>query len=412
MKIIKTGISLFIACVVSLALFGCNNGNAGGDIEIIVWEDEANHEWVKDGLNEFAQRYKNTYKLAQDIKFTLIAQTEQQAIEALTNLGPTGHGADVLAFVHNQVGAAYQSNLLAPIEYVDQVVFHNDEKAVAALTLDDVIYGYPTTGETSVLMYDEKQVSAEAVKTLEGINTAGKKISWQIKDDAYYTFGFLSDANVFGEDGKNKNSLKLDNPLTVENLLYLYGPSSLARQTINAEDPDSAIDSLRTGASAGVVTTPYLWPIFKKLISDKGGTPKVAVLPKITVNGTERELLPYAGYKAYGVSSFTKHPHLSQAVANFLSSEICQIRRVIETNCLPTIKDSSDLDDLVANSPEATIYLQQLAHSRTMPNITLMEEMWSPGENALTSLYNNKSLTKENIETILQSWQSGVLSKR
>lgn len=413
MKRMKAILSIVLAvCLFGAVAAGCASKGGDSEIKLVIWEDEANIEWVKDCLNEFTLRYKNTYTKAPEIKFEFIPQTEQQAIEALTNLGPTGHGADVLAFVHNQVGAAYQSDLLAPIDFVDSVTAHHDPKAVAALTLNDLIYGYPTTGETSVLMYDEKQLSATDVLTLESINAAGKKISWQIKDDAYYTFGFLSDANVFGADGKDKNSLKLDNEVTVDNLLYLYAPNSLARQTINAEDPDSSIDSLRTGASAGVVTTPYLWQTFKTLITEKGGTPKVAVLPKITVNGAERELYPYAGYKAYGVSAFTKYPQIAQAIANYLASEICQMRRVGETNCLPTIIDSDGLDEMVAESPEALVYKAQLSNSRTMPNITLMEEMWSPGENALTALYNNTAVTRDTVTTTLGSWQTGVLAKR
>lgn len=411
-KIKAVLITLLVICLSFGAFAACNGSGSGDTITITIWEDEANHEWVEDCLNEFLQRYNNTYTLAPKIEIELIAQTEQQAIEALTNLGPTGHGADVLAFVHNQIGAAYQSDLLAPIEFTDSVTAHHDAKAIEALTLNDVIYGYPTTGETSILMYDAKQLTDTQVQSLEGINGAGKKISWQIKDDAYYTFGFFTDADVFGEDGKNKNSLKLDNDETVENLFYLYAPNSLARKTINAEDPDSAVDSLRTGASAGVVTTPYLWPVFKKLIEDKGGTPKVAVLPTITVSGQTRQLYPYAGYKAYGVSAFTKYPQISQAIANYLAGENCQMRRVYETNCLPTIIDSEGLDEMVAESAEAVVYKKQLQNSRTMPNITLMEEMWSPGENALTALYNNTAVTTATIKSTLQSWQEGVLSKR
>ena len=405
-------LALLAAALVFVACGDENGQDDGNTITLTIWEDENNIPFVEDLLNNFISRdYVQVYKNAPTVRFKIIAQTEQRAIERLGNLGPTGNGPDVFAFVHNQIGAAAGSKWIAPAEYGDSVRAHHIQSAVDALSLDGHLYGYPSTAECMVLMYDGSQISEQAVRSLEGINAAGKKISWQIHNDAYYSFAFLTDANLFGPGYDDQTVLKLDGTQSVENLLYLYGSNSLARRTINSEDPDTALDSLRVGDSVGVVTTPYLWNTFKSVIEARGGTPKVAVLPTVQVKGETVTLRPYAGYKAYGVSAFTEYPHLSQALAHYLSTAESQYRRVHETHCLPTIKDSSELDSLVASIPEAQIYKLQLQNAFAMPNIIRMEDMWAPGESAMTNLYNNNNLTRENIVSALQSWQSTVLSK-
>lgn len=412
---IKKVLALLLTSVLAIAMLaGCGGGEVvdPNTITLTIWEDENNIDYVQDLLNNFVSRdYIAIYKNAPTLKFEIIPQTEQKAIERLGNLGPTGNGPDVMAFVHNQIGAALGSKWIAPATYYDSVKAHHSESAVNALSLNNVVYGYPSTGESMILMYDGSLISDSAVQTLEGIHAAGKKISWQIDEDAYYSFAFMTDANLFGANYDNQTVLKLDNPQTVANLAYVYGKNSVPRQAINSEDPDSALDSLRSGSSVGIVTTPYLWMSFKKIVEDRGGTPKVAVLPKITVNGQQISLRPYSGYKAYGVSAFTKYPHLSQTIAHYLSTAESQIRRVYETHCLPTITDSTELNNLVATISEAQAYKTQLQNSIAMPNIIRMEDMWAPGETALTSLFNSSNVTEDTVRTALQNWQNTVLSK-
>lgn len=404
-----------LSLLAALSLVGCQGGGeiaSNGTIKLMLWDDGANLEFVEDLVNNYLQtEYVSVYKKAPTVKIEYIAQTEQHAIERLGNLGPTGNGPDILAIVHNQIGVAMNSKWISPVSYTDAVLSHHSQSSIDAFSLSGKLYGYPTTAESVILMYDESQLSASDVTSLEGIHNKGKKISWQLDDDAYYPFAFLNDVNLFGPNGTSQTSLTLNTTQAVDNLYYIYGANSLARNTLKSETPDDSLDSLRTGATAGVVTTPYLWNSFKEVITSKGGTPKVATLPTIKVNDTNVNLRPFSGYKGYAVSAFTKYPHLCQGIASYLANWESQIRRTYEINALPTITDNSDLNALVSASNEAIVYEQQVAKAITMPNIIRMEDFWAPGETIFTNFYNQTNITKSYINDSLVSWQADILSK-
>src|SRR5690606_14668780 len=99
----------------------------------------------------------------------------------------------------------------------------------------------------------------------------------------------------------------------------------------------------------------------------------ITVLP--TIDGST--LKPFSGYKGYGVSSYTKHPHLAHAFAAFLTSAENQYYRFVKKQLLPTVSDTARFEQALENDTQnkysaAIVMAESLDNSVTMPNILAM----------------------------------------
>ncbi|MFA5660189.1 MAG: extracellular solute-binding protein [Bacilli bacterium] len=368
------------ALLLTLLLVGCK-ASADNKINIVIWEDDNNHTLIHDLLDNYQASYIDKYPDAPALTFTLLAEQESKAVSALGLQAPSGQGPDIFAFVHDTLSSAVTNNLIAEVLYDKEISLSHSLDSVSAFTFNQKLYGYPITAESLTLMYDKRVFSAAEVTSFENIKTSGKKIVLDVANNdssAYYTFSFMTDAVLFGENGNNPALFDLNTAASAANLLAL---TKDYRSSIVAATPDSSLAILETNEAGAVISSPYLWPKFKEAVGESNAG--IAVLP--TLNGDP--LRPFSGYKGYGVSRYAKNPHVAHDVARYLTNELAQRLRFSQKGILPTFV-SPTITNLVANDPVASVYQQSATYSLLMPNITQMGSFWAPANDAVTSIWN------------------------
>ncbi|HEY8419336.1 MAG TPA: extracellular solute-binding protein [Clostridia bacterium] len=402
MKKAKFLLVALLVVAMAVGAYGCPNRNSGSSnvITLKVWEDENNIDMLEPLADEFIADYARKYPKAPTLKIIFEPQSERTAVENVNLHGQSGNAADVFAFVHDNLGKAVTAGDIAEVLYPNELkAIHNDD-SISAFTLDNKLYAYPITAESITVMYDKTKVTEQELASFENLKNSGKKLAWKTTSDAYYMFAFLTDVNLFGQNGKDKTQLKLDTSQAADNL---YNLVSKYKNCLVDVEPEEAVSLLQSGEVVGIVSSPFLWATVKKAL---GANAAVAVLP--TIDG--QTLRPFSGYKGYGVSSYTKYPHLAHAFAAFLTNAENQYYRFVNNQLLPTVKDTTRFDQALQNDTQnkyaaALVMQESLENSLTMPNILAMGNYWAPMQDALTEIWNLSSseLTKEKISQILNT---------
>ncbi len=400
---------LIPALVAAPLLFSCNpeDGNGGpgggsGTIELLVWEDASNIETLETIAEYFKADYKQTYPHAPDINIRFEARQEAAAVSDLLTIGEGDNSPDIAAITSDTLSTAVQADLIAPAEYNEEVKNCFDDDVVGNVTLNDTIYAYPITSESQTIMYDKSKVSDPSIfDDFDKLLASGEKLAWDVngEDSAYYMFGFLTDANLFGADGTDASSLDLDTPKAVKNYtdaLTKYG------SCFEPVSPEVAAALLRAGEVAGIVSSPFMY----RTLTDAMGEDNIGlhVLPKI--NG--EDMRPFSGYKEYVVSSYTDQPALAHMFANYLVSADNQIQRMLDLNYLPTRYDG-EIESFLAESDILDTYQDSYDLSIPMPTIEQMGYYWSPMINFCQEMWDSRTtLTEATVKAGLQEVEDTI----
>lgn len=394
----KKSLTLLVSSIALLStLAGCSSGGGNtGDskITIEVWEDQSNISMLQSVANDFIANYKENYPLAPEIEIKFTEQSEKSAIEKLTTVASTGNGADVLAITHDTIPNGVKAGLIDEVYYGAELEERVSDNALSAATYNGKIYGYPIVSESMVLMYDKTKLSASDVVSFDTIKASGKKVALDLQNDGgYYSFGFCSDSILFGEDGKDKNSVNIGTTQSVANWVYFINND---KDAVASATPEAAVSLLEVGTVAGIISTPFIYnDVVNVLGADNVG---IAVLPQI--NGVSER--PLSGYKCYAVNKYSKHPELAQALANYLTQDSAQEIRMYQRSYLPVAKTyTADMNDMLEGSAVLQGFKASLDQSIPMPNIDEMTNFWKPMNNAVNALWNATSATTESVKAIL-----------
>lgn len=385
---------VFVTLALSATLLASCSGTTSTTINLTLWEDINNHAMLRVLLDQYIANYKEQYPAAPDLVINLYDEKEPKAMSDLSLQGPSGQGPDVFAFVHDTLASGVTNDLITKNIFATDTIKNHSSDSVAAFTFEGELYGYPITAESMTIMYDKSTLSATDVLSMEALKSSGKKVILDVANSdssAYYTFSFSNDANLFGENGIDKNTLVLATPHAVTNLTDI---AKNYRDTIINQTPDSALAIIQTGEADAVISSPYLWPLFREQLGTNAG---IAVLP--TINGEAQR--PFSGYKGYGVSRYSKHPHISHDLAKYLTDEFSQLYRFRQLGILPTFQSSRISSDVEAD-PASSVFQASLSQSIVMPNIVAMGSFWAPMNNAVTQIWNlGTGATESQVQTIL-----------
>lgn len=402
-KMSKVVVFCAVALFAASVFVGCGSGDTSTSaITLTIWEGDQNLEHVEKLCRDFAIDYKSKYPSAPNINFEFTPYGEGVTIEKLGLYGPTGEGADVLAFVHDKLGTAVQESLLSENIYAEKYVQNFYGGAIMAGSLDGKLYGYPITSESQVIMYNKKTVSETQVASLEALLSSGKKVMWKI-NDGYYSFSLFTDAILYGVDGTDARDVTFNGDETVQNMVNVLSLSNY--ENIIMQDVNLAVtlmqDTAGTDKIDAVISTPYLY----EQLQDAIGSENVGIAPLPTLNG--KTLRPYSGFKMYGVNRYSENPSLAHALSEYLTNHKSQTYRMIKQGLLPTLNTAEMLEQ-VSQNPIMNIYKTSLDQSLVMPNLTIMgSKYWSNAENAMTEIFRDKP-TQENISLLLTSLQGLV----
>lgn len=383
-----------VSVLLSVSILSSCGGKSEG-ITLTVWEDESNIETLKTLADEFVRTYKTNYPLAETVTIKFVAQSEKSAIEKLITVGPTGNGPDVLAITHDTIASGVKSGVIAEASYYSELQNRMSDGAMNAVTYNNKVYGYPITAESMTLMYDNTQLSTTDVVSFESLLASGKKIALDMQvDGAYYCWGLCTDSVLFGENGKDSKTVDISTTKTLNNWVSFLNDYS---GCVSSMIPESSLSLLSSKQIAGVITSPFMYSSIVDALGN--GNVGLAALP--TINGENER--PFSGYKAYAVNKYTKNPTLAQEFANFMVSDDAQTWRLSKKSYLPTVKTyTTDMEEILENSENKAhlnAFRTSLSQSITMPNIEQMSNFWKPMNNAVNTLWSNKT-TKTDTATV------------
>ncbi len=378
---------------------GSSNGSSGegsstdtslfgeeDNISLKVWGPDASINLLKKQCDAFVALYPE-----KKISIEVVAQGESDAATQLLNDASTA--ADVFGLPSDQINKLVNAKVIQEVAFADEVKANNDTNVVEAATIDDKIYAYPETADNGYyLVYDNSVVKsgdeAKLETILEDCKAAGKKFIMDAGNGFYscmfvFTGGLKTDG--LEEDGLTQKFTDYnedDVVATMQAFSKLFHDYSSTFQSLEVSNIASGFSSGTCGA--GIDGT---WDVVanQTALGDKYGAAK---LPTINVNGEDKQIVSMFGYKYVGVNAAAKFPRAAQILANYLTSEDCQLERAQELGWGPSNKAAAQ-SDFVKNNVTISAILAQAENS--VAQADLADQFWDPMGNLGNQLIAEKT---------------------
>ncbi|MCP8857982.1 extracellular solute-binding protein [Latilactobacillus fuchuensis] len=298
--------------------------------------------------------------------------------------------ADVFMMPHDQIGQMAEAGLLYPIgkKQVTTIKKNNVDSAVQGVTWKNKVYGYPYGIESQVLYYNKSKLSANDVKTWDGLTKAGKLGTNFAENGTNYIFAplFMSNGDVlYGQNGENLDGTNFNNQKGVEVLSWI------AKQKSNpgvVQTNAAALANLQSGKIDAFLSGPWSKNDVKKALGDKMG---VAAYPTVNFGSGDKQMKTFLGVKVYGVNQQTKSPLAAMALADYLSNEKTQEVEFNKNGVVPSNKQAQQTTkvktDVVAKS---VMEMSDTKHSVVMPKLPEMTTFWPPMDSLINDVYKGK----------------------
>ena len=330
---------------------------SGGKVSLTVWGAEEDAEL----LNKIVEGFKAEYAGKADFDITIAAESESTCKDTL--LSDVENGADVFAFVDDQLRAMVAAGALIPVENAEEIRSSNAEGAVDAATVNDTIYAYPMTADNGYFMYYNKAYfSEEDIATLDGMlavaSEAGKKVvmDWS---SGWYLYSFFGNTGLtvgLNEDGItsyctwNATDGKIKGVDVAEAMLAIAANPGFASMTSGDFIAGVQDGSVIAGVSGvwDALTIEAAW-------GDNYGAVK---LPTYTCAGEQVQMASFAGYKMVGANAYSNQPYWASKLAEWIANEQNQkLRFEMRSQGPANIKAAASEE--VKNSPAIQAVLAQ-----------------------------------------------------
>lgn len=383
----KKSLKAIIVLLIAIALVACgtntnnntgnnNNGNneepVGGETyNLTLWGSQDDQELLGELVEEFkATDPDNTYNI------TLAVVGEDVAKDQF--LGDPEASADVFGFANDQIRDLVNAGGLYEITLnKDKIISENMEGAIDAVTLDGTMYGIPYTADNGYfLYYNSDFLSLEDAGSWEVImdkaQEAGKKVYMDVSNGWYIASFFLGAGGTLelGEDGKQVTDFNNETGVQVGEFIreFVSHPAFLTG--------DDTV--FQAGVADGSIIAGVSGTWNAEYVADGFGDGYAATkLPTMNIDGEDVQMASFAGYKVYGVNSFTEHPEQAMALAEFLANESSQLKRFEQRKLGPSnlvVAESEAVKEDVALAALA----QQGVYAHSQKDVT--GTYWTPAE--------------------------------
>ena len=334
-----------------------------GDVELTVWGAAEDAEL----LAEIVKGFEAEYAGKAQFHITIAAESESTCKDTL--LSDVEGGADVFAFVDDQLRAMVAAGALIPIENADEVKSSNVEGAVGAASLNGTLYAYPMTADNGYFMYYNKAYfSEEDVTTLDGMLAvaagSGKKVTmdWSSGWYLYSFFGRTGLTVGLNEDGITNYCTWNDNNGAIKGVDVAQAMLEIAA---NPGFKSTTSDEFLAGVSDGTIIAGVsgVWDAVK--IEEAWGENYAAVkLPTYTCAGQQIQMASFSGYKMVGANAYSKQPYWALKLAEWISNEQNQKLRFerrsqgpsnINAAASPEVMSSPAIQAVLAQSEYASL---------------------------------------------------------
>lgn len=380
-------------CAAGLLLAGCGpvSGDSGAEkIRLMVWspsEDQSKDsgQWLQTCCENFAALHPEW-----DITFVYGVSDEASAATAVSQ--DPDASADVFMYANDTLTTMTDANALAKFGgiYAEELKATNSETLLDSLTLDGDIYGVPFTTNTWYMYYDKSVFTEEDVKSLDTMLEKGV-VSFPFVNSWYLpAFYFGNGCTLFGDGTQEELGADFGGENAVEVTEYLV--DLVANPNFKIDQDGSGLAGLRDGSINAIFSGSWDAAAVEEILGDNMG---VAALPTYTLNGEEKQMYAYAGSKAIGVNTSTKHMKASVELAMYLGSAEAQRLHYELRNVIPCNTELNSDPEIAA---DPVVKAQNDTFDRTsilQPFVASMNNCWTPVEN-MGKAIRNGSVTKEN----------------
>ncbi len=373
------------------------------DVTLKVWAPQEEQEILKQMCDNFKTAHPE-YNLTFD--FGVVSEAD-----ASTELqkDPTA-GADVFAFASDQTSVLSNAGILYPITLdVDKITADNAPASIKAATVNGQLYAYPFTPNSWFMYYDKSKYTEDEVASLDTM--MAKDLGDKVKnfsvdlDNGWYisAFFFANGCTLFGPDGTDPTSCTFNDDNGVAVADYLI---NLAKSPKFMDEADNnTLAAFKDGTLAAACSGTWNADAIKEALGDNYAA---TALPKITINGQDKQLSNFADFKLIGVNSQTKFAVPAMQLAEYLGGEECQKLRFEKRSIAPTnIKLATD-PAVLANPAVAALSLQA-SYSTLQSSIPQMGNYWTPAQ-AFGAEILNGTVTKDNAKQKLDDMVNSILS--
>lgn len=371
---------------------------------ITIWVDDTKGQMINEMITEFRKIHPDIY-----VKFNHMGSVD--AMNQLQMSGPSGNGADIFQFPHDQLATALKQELLyaLPAEFVDGLTERMQESAIKIATAcytfgdnvtdrfactgsNEEVFAAPISVESVALFYNKDllaDLGLEPAKSFEELFeqanefndiNANKYLLNTNWDDSYFINFVLSAFGYqpFGPTMQDADNIGLNTPEVIEALTWLQenivpfygvGTNNTAIQEISDGDFES-------GKTPYIIQGPWKIETYRAIEDFEVG---VTTIPTININGKDVQPKPFMGAQMLGVY---KHSNNVEAALKFIqfwtSDKGLEIQYKYQGK-LPALKE-----EFIENIPgvKEDEYLagiiKQLENTIPMPTIPEVKYYWDP----------------------------------
>lgn len=375
----KTIYSLVLLVVSTILLASC-----GGGKKINIWVGIESVDFYTEKIAEYTEAYAVEH--GSELGYTIVVSGIDTGTAASTFLDDPEAGADIFTVAHDNLGKLIAgSSAVAPIESQALLNQINSDNPQAFLDVikgtvggTEYTFGIPYISQSLVLFYNKSLVSAEQVKTWEGMVEAAQAANAKA-------------VTVTGDDGFNNSFLLLaTNAETGATSLKLY-PNGVATDSFGTGDDTVSImkwgQRFFTNENGGMFPGSDSWEtslLNKKVLSvitgawgynsasrALGSDLGIEVLPSFTITandaygtveaGTVFNSGTFADTKMFVMKKNSGKQEILEDILLFLSSKEVQEGSYVAANNLPAYKNAAEeFNALSGNSIEAILARKQI----------------------------------------------------
>lgn len=294
--------------------------------------------------------------------------------------------ADIMCIADDNIRSAANSKLLASLTDSEESAIKttDGENAVTAGSLDGTLYGYPYRGDNGYILFYNKAVftNPETVESMDDLLSAAKekgvKVYWDMANGWYSPAPFWANGVDFHLDGDGNIVSTFDSDEAVKAGMALmkqyknYGGTTLVYSSDNGQ--------IESGFKDGTVGACILWNDFNGLKAQVGDNLGYTVLPSMTIDGEEKALHTFNGYKFMSVKAglSSAKTELAKSFCEYATSADVQLERARQLGHGPSnlsVASNAYVKDLAFVGQIAEMMAAGHTHAQA-PNVN--DNFWTP----------------------------------
>lgn len=373
------------------------------DVALKVWGPQEDQADVNSFLPVMCEKFNQAHP-EWNITFTFEVCPEGDASKNVTQ-DPTA-AADVYMFANDQLGMLIQANAIAKLggSYLEQVTSDNPDTMIASVTgTDGGVYGVPFTGNTWFMYYDKSVFTEEDIKSLDTMLEKGK-VSFPLKNSWWFAAPYYANGcTIFGETVMDAAAgFDFGGEKGTAVTKYLVNLVNNPNFVVDADG--SGMAGLRDGSVNVMFSGTWDAAAVKEALGDNFAA---AQLPTINIDGTDKQMLSFAGSKALGVNPNCKNMQAAVALAVYLGSAEAQLAHYEMRGIIPTSLALMD-NATIQSDPVAVAQANTIANTSVLQSsLPEMQNYWTPSENMGKAIVSGE-VTLDNAAEKTEAYNSAL----